>query len=47
MTEKVIVIVGAGPGISMGAAKRFGREGFKVALIARRLEALQEYEKEL
>ncbi|MCK6259114.1 SDR family NAD(P)-dependent oxidoreductase [Fictibacillus sp. KIGAM418] len=47
MTEKVIVIVGAGPGISMGAAKRFGREGFKVALIARRLEALQEYENEL
>ncbi len=31
----------------MGAAKRFGREGFKVALIARKLEVLQEYEKEL
>ncbi|MDN4524892.1 SDR family NAD(P)-dependent oxidoreductase [Fictibacillus fluitans] len=47
MTDKVIVIAGAGPGISMAAAKKFGSEGYKVALIARRLEALKEYEKQL
>jgi NADP-dependent 3-hydroxy acid dehydrogenase YdfG len=29
-------IVGAGPGLGLAAAKRFGREGFAVALIARR-----------
>lgn len=30
-----IVIVGAGPGISAAVARRFGREGFDVGLIAR------------
>ena len=32
---KTIVVVGFGPGISTGVAKRFGSEGFSVALIAR------------
>jgi len=39
----VIAIVGVGPLLGMGIARKFGREGFKVALIARRAEALQEY----
>jgi short-subunit dehydrogenase len=43
----VMVIVGAGPGISLSTARKFGREGFKVALIARNLEALQQYEEDL
>lgn len=47
MTDKVMIIVGAGPGISLAAAKKFGSVGFKIALIARRLEALQQYEAEL
>jgi short-subunit dehydrogenase len=47
MAEKVMLIVGAGPGISLRTARKFGREGFKVALIARRLKALQQYEEEL
>lgn len=47
MFEKVILIVGAGPGISMNTAKKFGREGYKVALVARRMEALRKYEEEL
>lgn len=33
--NKVIVVVGFGPGISSSVAERFGREGFKVALVAR------------
>lgn len=33
--NKVIVIVGAGPGIGASVARRFGREGYDVALIAR------------
>lgn len=31
-----IAIIGAGPGLGMAVARRFGREGFAVALIARR-----------
>lgn len=32
---KTIAVVGAGPGIGMAVAERFGREGFSVALLAR------------
>ena len=41
---RTIVIVGMGPLLGLGLAKRFGAEGFKVAMIARRCEALQDYE---
>ncbi|MCB0171240.1 MAG: SDR family NAD(P)-dependent oxidoreductase [Anaerolineae bacterium] len=43
MTEKSCVVVGAGPGIGLAVAKRFGREGFQLALVARRAEALTQY----
>ncbi|HYF17263.1 MAG TPA: SDR family NAD(P)-dependent oxidoreductase [Ramlibacter sp.] len=38
-----IVIIGMGPGVSAGVARRFGREGFTVAAVARRREALAEH----
>lgn len=44
---KSILIVGAGPGISYSIAKRFGREGFRVALIARNAEKLERLTREL
>lgn len=47
MAEKVMLIVGTGPGISLSTARKFGCEGFKVALIARNLKALQQYEEDL
>ncbi|MGB3260886.1 SDR family oxidoreductase [Paenisporosarcina sp.] len=47
MTQKVLLIVGAGPGISLSSAKKFGKDGFIVALIARRESALKKYEEEL
>lgn len=47
MSEKIMLIIGAGTGISLSTAKKFGKEGFKVALVARRIEALQHYETEL
>lgn len=47
MTQKLLLIVGAGPGIGLSTAKKFGREGFIVALIARRESALKKYEEEL
>ncbi len=33
--SKTIIVAGYGPGISEGVARRFGKEGFKVALVAR------------
>lgn len=47
MTEKVLLIVGAGPGISLRTAKKFGSNGFKVGLISRSKDSLQKYEGEL
>ena len=38
-----IAIVGAGPGLGLAIARRFGREGFRVALVSRaesKLDAL-------
>ena len=40
-TEKVLTIVGAGPGVGAAVAHRFGREGYQVGLIARNEEKLQ------
>jgi NADP-dependent 3-hydroxy acid dehydrogenase YdfG len=39
-TKGVCVVVGVGPGIGVAVARRFGRAGFAVALLARRREAL-------
>lgn len=40
--KKTIVICGYGPGISAAVARRFGREGFQVALVARNEQRLAE-----
>ena len=42
-----IAIVGAGPGLGLSIARRFGREGFHVGLIARRLETLEDCARQL
>ncbi len=42
-----IVIVGAGSGVSLSIAKKFGQNGFRAILVARRKEALEEYKIEL
>jgi short-subunit dehydrogenase len=47
MSTSLCTIVGAGPGVSLAVARRFGREGFRIALIARREEALADYQAEL
>lgn len=44
---KTLVIIGAGKGLGLSLAKRFGKEGFRVALVARNEEKLQEMVKEL
>ncbi|OLT33227.1 short-chain dehydrogenase [Actinomadura sp. CNU-125] len=38
--SKVIAVFGAGTGLGASVARRFGREGFRVALVARRRERL-------
>lgn len=35
MADKVLVVVGAGPGVGAAVARRFGREGYAVSLLAR------------
>jgi len=39
---KLMTIIGAGPGISQGVARKFGKEGFKIALVARSEDKLKE-----
>ena len=38
--SKVIAVFGAGTGLGVSVARRFGREGYRVALVARRPEQL-------
>ncbi|MEW5852771.1 MAG: SDR family NAD(P)-dependent oxidoreductase [Myxococcota bacterium] len=46
-TKKTIAIFGAGTGLGTSVATRFGREGYRVALVARRAAPLQELVVEL
>lgn len=39
---KTIAIFGAGPALGLSVARRFGREGYRVALVARRQESLDQ-----
>ena len=45
--QKLIAIVGAGPGISQAVAHKFGKEGYAIALIARNTERLKSLQNEL
>ena len=47
MDSKVMVILGAGPGLGAATARRFAHEGFAVALMARRKENLSAIKQEI
>ena len=47
MSQPVIVVVGAGPGVGASVARRYGREGYAAALVSRPAEALEALGKEL
>lgn len=47
MSNPVIVIVGAGPGIGAAVARRFGRAGYDAALVARSPQSLEELGEQL
>ncbi|MEU2618455.1 SDR family NAD(P)-dependent oxidoreductase [Streptomyces sp. NPDC007157] len=40
--SKVIAVLGAGTGLGVSVARRFGKEGFRVALVARRRDRLDD-----
>ncbi|HMQ68182.1 MAG TPA: SDR family NAD(P)-dependent oxidoreductase [Ignavibacteria bacterium] len=46
MRDKLITIVGMGPGVSYSTAKYFAEKGFKIAMIARNEQKLFDYKKE-
>ena len=43
MSAKLCVIVGVGPSLGLAQGRRFGREGYRIALVSRRAEALPGY----
>jgi NADP-dependent 3-hydroxy acid dehydrogenase YdfG len=45
--SKTIAVFGAGPGMGRSVARRFGREGFRVALVARNRARLAAFTEEL
>jgi len=47
MEAGVCAVVGVGPGIGLAVARRFGREGFRVAMLARSEEGLERCRGEL
>jgi short-subunit dehydrogenase len=47
VSKPLIVIVGAGPGVSAGVAKKFGTSDFRVVLVARTQAKLNQYVSEL
>jgi len=47
MSTKLCVIAGVGPGIGLAVARRFAKEGFNIALLARNEAALQGFAQQL
>jgi short-subunit dehydrogenase len=47
MTKQTFVAAGIGPGLGMGVARKFGKEGFRIAMISRSKEKQRGYIEEL
>lgn len=47
MSNPVIIIVGAGPGVGAAAARRFAAAGYDIGLLARNAKRLEKFAKEL
>lgn len=47
MSERVAAVLGVGPGLGTAVTRRFAREGYAVALLARREESVAEAKREI
>lgn len=47
MSSKVAAVVGVGPGLGLAVARRFAREGYAVAILARDYDKLTKYAEQL
>ena len=47
MAEKVCAVVGVGPGMGLAIARRFGKHGFTLALVARDAQKLADYARDM
>ena len=47
MADKLAIIIGVGPGLGFSLTRKFARKGFKMAMVARRQEALDQFTSEL
>jgi short-subunit dehydrogenase len=47
MSQKICVVIGVGEGLGFAIARRFGLEGYHLAIMARRSQALVKYQKML
>jgi NADP-dependent 3-hydroxy acid dehydrogenase YdfG len=47
VTKPLCTVVGAGPGLGLAVAKRFGEAGYRLALLARRADAVYKIANEL
>jgi NAD(P)-dependent dehydrogenase (short-subunit alcohol dehydrogenase family) len=45
--KKLCIVVGVGPGLGLAIAKRFGKNEFKIAMVARSKSRLLKYQKDL
>lgn len=45
--SKTIIIIGMGPGLSLGLARKFGREGFKIGMVSRTASKLFAFQEQL
>jgi len=47
MNKKLCIVVGVGPGMGLAISKRFGKQGFRIAMIARSKDKLKSYSTDL
>lgn len=47
MNQPICIVIGMGAGVSLAVARRFARENFQIAMVGRKRESLDEFERKL